>query len=86
MFYLIRNKATKEGLGILSVREVIDGYLERVDFINTTDQLIMVVEANISLNYSRWYFEHISQAEYETYRDLHGFRVFIRPDTDLGYS
>ena len=26
-----------------------------------------------------WYWEEITQAEYETYRDLHGFKVFTRP-------
>ena len=29
-------------------------------------------------NVPHWYWEEISQAEYETYRDLHGFRVFIK--------
>jgi len=29
-------------------------------------------------NVPHWYWEEISQAEYETYRDLYGFRVFIK--------
>ncbi len=85
MFYLIRSKATKEVLGILSVNEVLDDF-DVVDYVDIKEQLITVVEANISLKYNRWYFQYITQAEYETYRDLHGFRVLIKPDTDLGYS
>ena len=85
MFYLIRSRRTKEGLGIISVHEVLDSS-DFTDFIDIREWLIIVIEENLTLNYRDWYFEQITQAEYETYRDLHGFRVLIRLDTDLGYS
>ena len=33
---------------------------------------------NVGFENWYWYWEEITQAEYETYRDLHGFRVFVR--------
>ena len=71
MFYLIRGKATKDVLGIISSREVIDT-------VSTLNQIISVIEWNLSLSTEHWDMERITQAEYETYRDLHEFRVFKR--------
>ena len=40
--------------------------------------LIQIVGWNLKRSQVCWYWEPISQAEYETYRDLHEFRVMKR--------
>ena len=77
MHYLIRLKVTKDVLGIISAREV----LVLPEKITDSMQLHLIVQWNLDVGPGHWDMEHISQAEYETYRDLHEFRVFIRPDT-----
>ena len=80
-FYLIRNKGTKDVLGIINAREVVAPRT-----VITLNRIVSIIGRNLNLGPAeRWNMECISQAEYETYRDLHGFRVFIKPDTDLGY-
>ncbi len=77
MFYLIRHGTTKEALGILSVREVLEPDYEKAkdfDPMKIMGKVRAVVYRNIP--HLQWYFDHISQAEYETYRDLHQFKVF----------
>ncbi len=71
-FYLIRNRGTKDVLGILNVREVVGTHT-----VITLNKIVNIIGWNLNLGPAeRWNMEHISQAEYETYRDLHGFRVF----------
>ncbi len=38
-------------------------------------KLINIVEQNVKAGQVNWYWESISEAEYETYRYLHGFEV-----------
>ncbi len=40
--------------------------------------LVQIVGRNLNCSQLYWYWESISQAEYETYRDLHEFRVMKR--------
>ena len=75
MHYLIRLKATKDVLGIISAREVLDP----PERITDSMQLHLIVQSNLKFGPGHWDMEHISQAEYETYRDLHGFRVLTKP-------
>ncbi len=76
MFYLIRDEAANDVLGIISVQEVIDPpihlYSPRD---NQWVQLRGIIEWNLNLGSVYWNQELISQAEYETYRDLHGLKV-----------
>ena len=75
MHYLIRLKVTKDVLGIISAREVL-GPSERI---TDSVKLYFIVQYNLNFGPGLWDMEHISQAEYETYRDLHGFRVLKKP-------
>jgi hypothetical protein len=43
-------------------------------------KLAKIVADNLQRDGFYWYWEIISQAEYETYRDLHEFRVMKRYD------
>lgn len=75
MFYLVRHGDTKEALGILSVREILktnQPLLLPVVYI--TELIRATVYKNITP--TLWYLDTISQAEYETYRDLHELKVF----------
>ena len=84
MFYLIRWTSTKEVAGIMNTEAV----LSDVDFakafskLDTSDairsKLIQIVGWNLNSNQRNWHGEPISQAEYETYRDLHEFKVMKR--------
>ena len=42
-----------------------------------------VIEKNVSVKHRNdwWYWKEISQAEFETYRDLYGFKVFTNGNT-----
>lgn len=74
MFYLIRGKEAKDVLGIFNTREVIPFPIT----VSTLNQLLGIIEWNLSLGPAHWDIERISQAEFETYRDLHEFRVLKR--------
>lgn len=73
MFYLIRSISKKNVLGIISVLEVIPQHTASVE---DSLKLIGIIEWNLNIGPGHWKMEPITQAEYETYRDLHGFRVF----------
>ena len=72
MHYLIRHRYTRDVLGIISSRKVLDPPERIVDSL----ELHSIVQRNLYFDPVHWDMEHISQAEYETYRDLHQFKVF----------
>lgn len=85
-FYLIRsNQKSNKVFGILSESEV----LTKEDYENIhwhelgyfsalKTKLEYIAGQNVGRDNWYWYWEEITQAEYETYRDLHGFKVFTR--------
>lgn len=84
-FYLIRsNKKNSKVFGILSESEVLteedyeDIHWHR-DFSALKAKLQYIAGQNVGCDNWYWYWEEITQAEYETYRDLYGFKVFTRP-------
>ena len=84
-YYLVRSNTTKEVLGILSrdnvlVKEDYDDIRDNglVYFGAVKAKLEHIAGKNVGRDNWYWYWEEITQAEYETYRDLHGFRVFVR--------
>lgn len=42
-----------------------------------------IIEKNVPVKHRQdwWYWKEISQAEFETYRDLYGFKVFMNGNT-----
>ncbi len=91
MFFLIRDANYIEVLGIVNEHEVLEsseidqeiarcakhGMLESYRKGNVMSVvLINIIRSNLNLEH--WIWEGISQAEFETYRDLHGFRVLVR--------
>jgi len=81
MYYLIRkwhdltgSRRRRDGevLAILYVREVMD--LGSESWIDIRSPLVKIIEKDLNI-VDKWYFHQITQAEYETYRDLHGFHV-----------
>ncbi len=95
MFYLIRWTRTKEVAGIMNTEEALgDSDFAKafselrkrsrsvIDCNNVIRaKLIAVVGWNLQCGQRYWYWEHISQAEYETYRDLHEFKVVKRHES-----
>ena len=84
-YYLIRSNETKEVFGILSKDNVL--VKEDYDLIRQNEwayfgaivaKLEYITGLNVGAKNWYWIWEEITQAEYETYRDLHGFRVFVR--------
>ena len=75
MFYLVRHGDTKEALGIISVREILKHVTDQT-FLPAT-YLEELIRATVYKNITptRWLLDNISQAEYETYRDLHELKV-----------
>ncbi len=76
MFFLVRHYDTKEALGILSIQEICDPFFK--PFYSPT-QIAEYIKAVVYENVTQttiWYIDDISQAEYETYRDLHELKVF----------
>ena len=71
---LTRKHRNGEVLAILCVREVI--ILDSGD--NGRRRLVEIVEKDLNMDVENWYFHQIEQAEYETYRDLHGFHVITK--------
>ena len=89
MYYLIRRRHALSGmqkyrngevLAILCMREVIilDGRGSHPYWHNIRDLLITAVENDLNIDRKIWYFHQITQPEYETYRDLHGFHVITK--------
>jgi len=93
MFFLIRNDHNNESdvLGIINDREVLKPaevddvirhytYWEMIDSYSKGNLmpliLVRIVQSNLDTKY--WLWERITQPEYETYRDLHEFRVLVR--------
>lgn len=92
MFYIIHNRLKSEVLGIVDEREVLDpdqvgnmidlsvyhppGKYHIEDAMR--DRLRHVIECNIESYHTNWSWEEITEAEYGTYRVLHGFKVFKR--------
>jgi hypothetical protein len=92
MYYLIHNRLKSEVLGIVDEREVLDpdqvgnmidlsvyhppGKYHIEDAMR--DRLRHVIECNIESYHTNWSWEEITEAEYGTYRVLHGFKVFKR--------
>ena len=91
MYFLIRNATRSKVLGIVNEHEVLEssvidqevarcakhGMLESYRNGNVMHaELINIIQVNLNLRH--WTWESISQAEFETYRDLHGFRVLAR--------
>ena len=83
--YLVRSNKNKEVFGILSKDNVL--VKEDYDYIRENEvsyfgaikaKLEHIAGKNVGRDNWYWYWEEITQAEYETYRDLHGFRVFVR--------
>ncbi len=88
MYYLIRRRHTLSGLqkyrngevlAILCMREVIilDSRGSH-PWQNVRDRIVEIVEKDLNVDRKIWYFHQITQPEYETYRDLHGFKVIKR--------
>ena len=73
MFYLVRHSGTKEALGIMSAVLVIGGDPSGYP-IDYTIALRAAVYRHVPCKL--WTVDSISQAEYETYRDLHELEVF----------
>ena len=91
MFYIIHSRLRSEVLGIVDEREVLDpdqvgnmidpkvyhpGKYHIEDAMR--DRLRYVIECNIESDHSNWTWQEITEAEYGTYRVLHGFKVFKR--------
>ena len=90
MFFLIRWKGSHEAIAImdgdllLTAEEIEKAFAPYKDLppgsitAGTNElrwRLIDIVEQNVKAGQVNWYWESISEAEYETYRDLHGFEV-----------
>ena len=88
MYYLIRRRHALSGLqkyrngevlAILCVREVIILGSENHPYgHNVRDRIVEIVEKDLNVDRKIWYFHQITQPEYETYRDLHGFHVITK--------
>jgi len=95
MFFLIREGSGFDGYEVLGIvsdcdiltseeyEDMITNY-KHTGLLHTyyagcvmTKRVQYIIQSNILIKH--WSWEHITQAEYETYRDLHGFRVFTRP-------
>ena len=82
MYYIIRRRheitkwvnAEGEVLGIFNASKVPIPH----NYPSLQDGLTKIVERNLNLTVGYWYWVKITQAEYETYRDLHGFHVITR--------
>ena len=72
-FYMIRKKKHPDWdvLGLVDFDKIGSPDLGDYPSLNFT----VVVEWNLNLYSSEWYSEPITQAEFETYRDLHQFPV-----------
>jgi len=70
MYYLIRWSNSNEVAGILNARDDILYYSS----IGTQNRIITAIKEHFNTE-SHFIWEKITQAEYETYRDLHGFEV-----------
>ena len=83
-YYLIRIHVTNEVYGILSESAVflqIDyDYIREneLEYFGIKAKLERIASENVGIENGCWCWEEITQAEYETYRDLYGFRVFVR--------
>ena len=82
MFYVVRSYPSKEVLGLLNRAEVLtekeyEPYRECSPDI-ACGCLQLRFRRIINAHYGNWTLEVITQAEYETYRDLHGFKVIKR--------
>ena len=90
MYYLIRWKGSHEAIAIMDgylllTAEEIEKALAPFKglppgYITTGTnelrwRLINIVEQHVKAGQVNWYWESISEAVYETYRDLHGFEV-----------
>lgn len=75
-FYMIRrrNCPDRDVLGIVDFSKIVTTDLGEYPYLN----FIIVLEWNLNLYNTHWFTEEISQAEYETYRDLHKFPVLKR--------
>ena len=86
MYYMIRRRHALSGLqkyrngevlAILCMREVIIlGH--HPYWRNLRDRIVEIVEKDLNVDRKIWYFHQITQPEYETYRDLHGFHVITK--------
>lgn len=66
---------TRIPAGLVLPSDVTDAVMQRLaDVVSRNLDVKTVGDYTIP----HWYWEEISQAEYETYRDLYGFRVFIK--------
>ena len=70
MYYLIRWSRDDEVAGIMNTHDQILGYTSG----SFQNRLIATVKEHFNTE-SHFSWERITQAEYETYRDLHGFEV-----------
>ena len=90
MFFLIRWKGSHEAIAIMDdalllTAEEIEKALTHLKDLSPGSitagtnelrwRLIDIVEQNVKAGQVNWYWESISEAEYGTYRDLHGFEV-----------
>jgi len=87
MYYLIRSYPSKEVLGLLSRADVLtekeyEPYRECSPDI-ACGCLHLRLRGIINACYGNWTMEAITQSEYETYRDLHGFKVIKRDYHDV---
>jgi len=76
-FYIIRRRPYRDDsdvLGLVDFDKIGTPDLDEYPSLNFT----VVVEWNLNLYSSEWYSEPITQAEFETYRDLHQFPVLKR--------
>lgn len=95
MFFLIRGSGgfgNNEVLGIVNdcdiltpeeYEDMIENYMQSA-LLDTyyagcvmTKRVQYIIQSNIKIMH--WSWDNITQAEYETYRDLHEFTVFTRP-------
>ena len=95
MYFLIHEAGSvgdNEVLGIVNDRDILtpEEYEDMIEnykqngWLDTyyigcvmTKRVQYLIQSNILIMH--WGWETITQAEYETYRDLHGFKVFTRP-------
>ena len=90
MFFLIRWKGSHEAIAIMDddllltaeeIEKALAPFKDLPPGCITTGtselrwRLINIVEQNVKAGQVNWYWESISEAEYETYRYLHGFEV-----------
>ena len=85
MYVMIRSDVNEDVLGILDesiIRDPSDMNIEsysyfvygRLGHLVMDSDLMHIISADLG-GFEDWGWEQITQAEYETYRDLHGFYV-----------